>query len=96
MKNPKKQEEIRAILKDNGIKISDAQNCYTGGRYYKRYEVIGCKQVKRLTEYNNTPYIGASQGFYTRNGVIENYFSYNDKGFDTTTNINDFLTNIKQ
>lgn len=88
---PKTVKEIIGILNKYGIKVSPKENYYTTGSYGERYTIINSTDVDGKTSYLGIPTKVKSQGFITRNGILQNYFFHTGNGFETTKNINEFL-----
>lgn len=88
---PKTVEEIVAVLSKYDIKVSKKRNFYNGSNYGEKYTIIGSDDVDGKTPYMDIPTKVKSQGFITRNGILQNYFFHTGEGFETTKNINEFL-----
>lgn len=88
---PKTVKEIVAVLNKYGIKVSGKENFYNGSNYGETYTIIGSDDVDGKTPYLGIPTKVKSQGFITRNGILQNYFFHTGKGFETPKNINEFL-----
>jgi hypothetical protein len=88
---PKTVKEIVRILNKHDIKVSPKENFYNGANYGEKYTIIGSDDVDGKTPYMGIPTKVKSQGFITRNGILQNYFSHTGNGFETTKNINEFL-----
>jgi hypothetical protein len=86
------QGEIVGILNTHGIKVSPKENFYNGANYGEKYTIIGSDDVDGKTPYMGIPTKVKSQGFITRNGILQNYFYHTGDGFETTKNINEFLS----
>jgi hypothetical protein len=86
------QEEIVGILNKYRIKVSPKENFYNGANYGEKYTIIGSDDVDGKTPYMGVPTKVKSQGFITRNGILQNYFYHTGDGFETTKNINEFLS----
>lgn len=84
-------KDIIRFLNSNGLEVSKKENFYNGSNYGEKYSIVGCKEVAGKTSYLGIPTMVKSQGFITRNGILQNFFCHNGSGFDTTTDINEFL-----
>ena len=87
---------IKTILYNNGIKnISEPESFYDGSGYGEKYVIIDSEKVNGKTPYMGIPTKVNSQGFILKNGELKNFFAWNGSGFDTFTNIDDFLNAVK-
>lgn len=89
-----KAKDIIQILNNNGIKVSKKQYYYDGSGYKEKYEIVDSVEVGGVTEYLGIPIKEKAQGFITKNGILQNFYYHNGKGFETTKNIDEFLKNI--
>lgn len=89
-------KEIVRVLNNHNINVSPKEKFYNGSGYSEKYTIIGSDDVDGKTEYLGVPTKVKSQGFITKNGVLQNFFNHNGDGFDTTTNIDEFLKWIEK
>lgn len=90
-----KTKEIIELLNSKGIKVSKKENFYNGANYGEKYTIIGSSDVDSKTPYMGIPTKVKSQGFITKRGVLQNFFYRTGGGFETTKDINKFLSGLK-
>ena len=90
--NNMKTKEIIELLNSKGIKVSKKENFYNGANYGEKYTIIGSSDVDGKTPYMGIPTKVKSQGFITKRGVLQNFFYHTGDGFETTKDINKFLS----
>jgi uncharacterized protein with GYD domain len=93
---PKTVKEIVAVLNKYGIKVSGKENFYNGSWYGEKYTIIGSSEVDGKTPYMGIPTKVKSQGFITKRGVLQNFFYHTGDGFETTKDINKFLSAVAE
>lgn len=90
--NNMRAKEIIEILNSKGIKVSKKENFYASGRYGEKYSIIDSPDVDGKMPYLGIPVKVKSQGFITIRGVLQNFFYHTGDGFDTTNDLNKFLS----
>lgn len=85
-------KEIIQLLNSKGIKVSKKENFYNGSNYGVKYKIIVSSDVDGKTPYMGIPTKDKSQGFIIKRGVLQNFFNHTGDGFETTKDINKFLS----
>lgn len=89
-------DEIIKILSKNGYKVSKPESFYNGSSYGKDYQILGFELVDAYTKYLGLPIKKSPYGFIVnKNNKLQNfYYHTNERGFNTTSKIEEFLNNI--
>ena len=88
--------EATHILRGKGFNFSKGEVYYNGSGYRRKFSLEGSSEVPSVTPYMGSPTTSAAFGFITdeHGNYVRNFFYYTGSGFNTTKNINDFITQI--
>ena len=88
-------KEAIEIIEEAGYNVKGPESFYSGSGYKNKYAIKESASVRSKSPYLGLPVIVKSAGFIAKNKKVGNYYFHNGSGFDTFTDIEEFIERLK-